>query len=66
MPTPGIYPCKKALYEALRKSKKPAGGQKLTLLKLIEKQLKSQNLGVEEAIQLAQDRFAWRQLVFVI
>ena len=60
---PNSAPAKKALYEGLRQSKKPRGGQRLTLLKLIEKQLAEKNIDIYRAIRLAQDRKAWRILI---
>ena len=54
---PNSVPAKKALYEGLRQSKRPRGGQRLTLLKLIEKQLAS-NIDIYRAIGQAQDRKA--------
>ena len=56
-------PLKKALNEALRKCKKPRGGQKLTLIKIIENQLKTKKLSFSEALILSQDRKAWRILM---
>ena len=60
---PNSAPAKKALYEGLRQSKKPRGGQRRTLLKLIEKQLAEKNRDIYRAIRLAQDRKAWRIMI---
>ena len=62
---PNSAPAKKALYEGLRPTKKPVGGQRLTLLKLIEKQL-PKCMDIYGAINLAQNRDAWRVFVNIV
>ena len=44
--------------------KKPRGGQKLTWMKLVEKDLEEHKIPKCEAETLAQDRTAWRNLIF--
>ena len=51
-----------ALKEAERKVKKPKGGQKLTWIKSIGKDLEEYKIPRCEAENLAQDRTAWRNL----
>ena len=56
-------PARQALSEAEKKVRKPTGGQKLTWLKQIEKDLL--DLGIEKSRvgELAQDRLRWRQVI---
>ena len=56
-------PARLALKEAERKVKKPKGGQKLTWMKLIEKDLEEYKIPKCEAETLAQDRTALRKLI---
>ena len=51
--------------EAIRKSKRPVGGKKITLLTLIQKQLKLRNCTINRAIDIAQDRENWRYFINV-
>ena len=51
----GRLPSKTSTYRGLRLSKRPIGGQRLTLPKLIEKQVPN-FIGINEAIKAAQDR----------
>ena len=62
---PNSAPAKKTLYEGLRPTKKPVGGQRLTLLKLIKKQL-PKCMDIYGAIKLAQNREAWRVFVNIV
>jgi hypothetical protein len=56
-------PAKKALREAERKVKKYPGGQKLTWMKQLEKDLKEFKIQPEKVEKLAQNRQQWRQLI---
>ena len=56
-------PARLALKEAERKVKKPKGGQKLTWMKLIGKDLEEYKIPRCEAESLAQNRTAWRNLL---
>ena len=56
-------PTRLALKEAERKVKKPKGGQKLTWMKLIEKDLEEYKICRCEAETLTQDRTAWRNVI---
>ncbi len=49
-------PASQALQEAKRKVKKPKGGQKLTWIKLIEKDFSKTDVPVDQIPDLAQDR----------
>ena len=62
---PEKAPSKRALYEALRPCKNPRGGQKLTLIRLINKELTQKGTNIRNSIQTAQDRKVWRSLVSV-
>ena len=62
---PNSAPAKKALYWGLRPTKKPVGGQRLTLLKLIEKQL-PKCMDIYGVIKRAQNRDAWRVFVNIV
>ena len=59
-------PAKKALEEVKRKVKKPKGGQKITRIKLIEKDLKDLKRFVqkeEDLEEIALNRERWRKLI---
>ena len=56
-------PTRLALKEAEGKVKKPKGGQKLMWMKLIGKDLEEYKIPRCEAVTLAQDRTAWRNLI---
>ena len=56
-------PARKALRERERKVKKPQGGQKLTWIQLVKKDLKKFNLTEEQAKVIAQNRNAWRNML---
>ena len=56
-------PARLALKEAERKVKKPKGGQKLTWIKLIGKDLEEYKIPRCESENFAQDRSAWRNLI---
>ena len=49
---PSLAPAKKALYDCLRQSKRPTGGHRLTILKLIKKQLAVKYIEIYRAIDL--------------
>ena len=53
-------PARQALQEAKRKVKKPKGGQKLTWIKLIEKDFSKTDVPLDQIPDLAQDRPRWR------
>ena len=62
MRLPEDTPVRKAIDEAKRAVKMPRGQQKLTWLKLVERDLKE--LGIEgDGMGIAQDRLIWRKLV---
>ena len=56
-------PSKEALFECIKPVKRPVGGQKQTLIKLIRKDLNSVNRTLEEAIQTAQNKRQYKALV---
>ena len=56
-------PARKALKECERKVKKPKGGQKLTWIQLVKKDLKELNLTEEQAKVSARNRNAWRNMI---
>ena len=56
-------PARKALKECERKLKKPKGGQKLTWIQLVKKDLKELNLTEEQAKVIARNRNAWRNMI---
>ena len=56
-------PIRKALKECERKVKKPKGGQKLTWIQLVKKDLKVLNLTEEQAKLIAQNRNTWRNMI---
>lgn len=56
-------PARKALVEAEKEVRKPMGGQKLTWLKLIEKDLQDKGIKKEGVGDLAQDRLMWREMI---
>ena len=60
---PSQTPVKHALGEAERKIKKKVGGQKLTWLTLMKKQLKDIGLDYKQAQTLAMDREKWKRLI---
>ena len=57
-------PARLVLKEAERKVKKPKGGQKLTWMELIGKDLEEYKIPICEAETLAQYRTAWRNLIY--
>ena len=57
-------PARQALKEVERKVKKPKGGQKLTWMDLIGKDLEEYKILRCEVETLAQDKTAWRNLIF--
>ena len=61
---PNNEPAKVALYESIRKTKKPKGKPKTILINVLQKQLKELNINCfSEAIKIAQDRDTWRKLI---
>lgn len=61
---PEKAPAKKAIDEFLNtKTKKVRGGQKLTWVALVNRDLKQSNVTVEQAMTIAQDRGEWRAVV---
>ena len=60
---PEDAPCKIALKEYQRKTKRPRGGQKNTWIKQIHKELEKLNIDVTTVEELAKDRNEWRKLV---
>ena len=59
----GKTPARLALKEAERKVKKPKGGQKLTRMELIGKDLEEYKIPRCDVETLAQDRTSWRNLI---
>ena len=55
---------KLALQEARRKVKKLRGGQATTWLSVLEKELDTLGLTLDGATELADDRDAWRRVVW--
>ena len=60
---PTEAPSRKALSESLRKVKKLVGGQKKTLIGLITEDLESVNTSIDSAINIAQDKQKFQDLV---
>lgn len=61
---PEEVPARQALNHALQPTKLPVGRPRTTWIKIIRKQLRETlNLTIEEAIELAQDRNIWRDLL---
>ena len=60
---PEESPAKIALEEARRKVKKNRGGQQITWLAIIEKDLKKLNITPEDARKYVKDRIEWRKIV---
>ena len=56
-------PARLALKEAERKLKKLEGGQKLTWMKIIGKDIEEYKIPKCEAVTLAHDRTAWKNLI---
>ena len=56
-------PARSALLEALKPTKHTVGGQKLTYIRLIKKDLKRANITLENAVQVAQNKHEFRALV---
>ena len=56
-------PARKALVEAERKVRKSNGGQKLTWIKQIEKDLLEKGISIKGVGDLAQDREMWREMM---
>ena len=53
-----------ALYESIRKTKKPKGKSQTILINVLQRQLKELNITCfSEAIKIAQDRDTWRKLI---
>ena len=63
---PQEAPSRKALFEALRKVPKLAGGQKKTLIGLIKEDLKIIGKTIEKAIDIAKDKRQFQELVLSI
>ena len=59
-----LGPAKLALQEARRKVKKLRGGQTTTWLAVLEKDLNALGLTLDGATELANDRDAWREVVW--
>ena len=61
---PENAPAKPALYESIRKTKKPKGKPQTILINVIKRQLKELNiLCFSDAIEIAQNRDTWRKLI---
>ena len=60
---PSNSPSRKALEEALKPAKRLVGGQKLTLLKTLVKDLHDTGISILEAKELAQNKKLYKQLV---
>ena len=56
-------PARKALIEAERKVRKSSGGQKLTWMKQIEKDLLEIGIEKKGVRDLAQNRLMWREMI---
>ena len=63
---PQEAPSRKALFEALRKVPKLAGGQKKTLIGLIKEDLKTVGETIANAIDIAQDKHKFQELVLSV
>ena len=63
MRLPDETPAKTAFQEAIRSVKKLRGGQTATWLSIIEKDLRSLDLTIEDATKLAYNRDDWRKVV---
>ena len=60
---PEDTPCKVALAEYNRTTKRPRGGQKQTWIKQVHKDLERINIDTSKIEKIAQDRKNWRKIV---
>ncbi len=60
---PEDTPCKIALAEFNRTTKRPRGGQKQTWIKQVHKDLERINIDTSNIVEIAQDRKNWRRIV---
>ena len=61
---PARTPACRALDEALyTNTKKPRGGQKMTWLQTIGRDLEMMNMTIQQAIDVAENRRRWREMV---
>lgn len=60
---PEDTPCKQALTEFHRPTKRPRGGQKYTWIKQVNKELEKVNIDINNIETIAKDRNKWRNIV---
>ena len=57
-------PASRALNDTINTdTKKPRGGQRMTWMKCLQKDLNKANITLNQALDVSQDRAAWRQIV---
>ena len=63
MRLPEDSPCRQALNEFNRATKRPRGGQKLTWIRQVNRDLENMGINTEKIEEIAQDRIRWKKIV---